>query len=349
MKLILILFNFFWVKTALTQYIFGNICGKSLVTSSSNSKRDEVTLGQMPWIVKVRAIFDDGFEKPCSGMIFYDQWIMTSANCVENAVSVQVSVGRVDYSPTGFSAHEQTANVAKASIFTHPNHQPGSYDSDIAMLKLPTALSLDEYVQPGCTFNQQFCDRNSGDSLGLCSDLWVGSWDNADQLKRIAVSIANQTECQRGRSDSITKNHVCVASSDPQQFLCTGSSGGPLFCRRGDQVVTLGVATFPAGCGLLPGIYARTCPYLDWILQVFQPMQTSSNVVTKTTVQPRNCPSSLPFVANSRYAGGGVSVGSRRIFLCNDGYQLDGQSNSITCSSNGQWSPPTSSCIFIGM
>jgi len=62
------------------------------------------------------------------------------------------------------------------SVTIHENYAPRGYDWDIALVRLPTALSFDDYVQPVCLPSAAVADDTNcvvtgwGDTQSECMD-----------------------------------------------------------------------------------------------------------------------------------------------------------------------------------
>jgi hypothetical protein len=72
--------------------------------------------------------------------------------------------------------------------------------------------------------------------------------------------------------DQITEEEVLLGANDENGGLCFGDSGGPLYVRRGNQLLLLGVASRATGddggepCGP-GGVYTSIPGHRDWILE----------------------------------------------------------------------------------
>lgn len=73
---------------------------------------------------------------------------------------------------------------------------------------------------------------------------------------------ANHDELLNGISES----QYCAQDLKGRRDTCYGDSGGPLQIFRNSYTPHIvGIVSFGASCGTLPGIYTRVAYYADWI------------------------------------------------------------------------------------
>lgn len=93
------------------------------------------------------------------------------------------------------------------------------------------------------------------------------------------IESCNSTYYEFGYHDRRTPHglintQICAFSEDNGD-TCQGDSGGPLQLVQkhlnGDLIFIVGVVSYGAGCGGLPGVYTNVQSYLDWIESVVWP------------------------------------------------------------------------------
>ncbi|KAL0152373.1 hypothetical protein M9458_052096, partial [Cirrhinus mrigala] len=100
----------------------------------------------------------------CSGVIFKENMVLTTAQCVGKYSDFQVAVGK---RVTSFEAGEQTLQVKQVHI--HPLYAEGKPDNDMAVVELTRKIVFKKSVLPACLPERDFADSvlMAGDNLGV--------------------------------------------------------------------------------------------------------------------------------------------------------------------------------------
>lgn len=87
-------------------------------------------------------------------------------------------------------------------------------------------------------------------------------------LRSVGVPIVPTTLCKLAY-ETVTPERSLCAGNDMFDS-CKGDSGGPLWTRRGNEIMLVGVVSFGYGCAEphAPGVYSRVSGYADWIERV---------------------------------------------------------------------------------
>lgn len=222
--------------------------------------------GAYPWMTAllVKSEPDLFTAQDCAGSLIHPYWVMTAAHCVEglNAGDMQVVVGATDLNAAGLT------RINVLEIVRHPDHVPGFYDNDVALLLLETPVTtvapveiIDDpaLVQPDV----------------LATTMGWGSQLEAEEvgtpiLKQVQIPImdsatANLPEYLNGE---VTDNMLAAGLPEGGVDTCYGDSGGPLVIRgRQNQWVQAGIISWGDGCAqpMKPGVYTRVSKYRQWI------------------------------------------------------------------------------------
>ena len=231
-----------------------------------------------PWIVSLAFSRADGsLFSFCGGSLIAPDWVLTAAHC-ELRVGEKAIVGRRDLT----TGDGEVINIAE--VFNHPDYDPRTNDSDIALLRLENPPTVPAVIALG------------DDTVGRPGEeLTVAGWGLLEEggspspvLMQVAVDVLDNTVCQvnyGGTGVQITENMVCAGRTSKDS--CQGDSGGPGIVA--DPALgedrQVGVVSFGIGCARpgFPGVYTRVSQFLGWIEEV-------SGVTPPEPPSPSDCP-----------------------------------------------------------
>lgn len=204
-------------------------------------------------------LFLDGNFR-CGGSIIDSQWILTASHCVLDGV---------DTIPAkGFQVHVGSANLEQGQLYavaeTFAHEKYGSFQNDIALIKLQDKLEFSEGVQP--------IELNTVE-LPVDTPVIISGYGRigdgqpiSEQLKYNTAFVESKEIC-RSLTGLSGKGLICF-KSPADNGACNGDSGGP--AAHNDKLV--GVANFVLqGCGTqYPDGYAEVAYYVDWINEIMQ-------------------------------------------------------------------------------
>lgn len=245
--------------------------------------------GEWPWQVALvdgaaTDLFADQF---CGGSLIAKDWVVTAAHCVDGLTISEVDVVAGIYDLQTPAAGYQRRNVKK--IIIHPNWNAANNNSDIALLRLSSAVSLGG---SGATKTQtiELVDSTIGDLAGV--DSWVTGWGNTEsvplwptQLYEVEVPIITNSICNNVShyNGGITSNMLCAGFDAGGKDSCQGDSGGPLVVMDvNGQYRLAGIVSWGDGCAdpMLPGVYTRVSNFTAWVKSEITPSPTVKTLIS---------------------------------------------------------------------
>jgi secreted trypsin-like serine protease len=239
--------------------------------------------GEWPWQVALvdgnaTDLYNDQF---CGGSLVAKDWVVTAAHCVDGLTISEVDVVAGIYNLQTPAPGYQRRNVKK--IIIHPNWNSANNNSDIALLRLSSAVSLGG---SGATKTQtiELVDASIGDLAGV--DSWVTGWGNTEsvplwptQLYEVEVPIITNSDCNNAShyNGGITNNMLCAGLDAGGKDSCQGDSGGPLVVTDvNGQFRLAGIVSWGDGCAdpMLPGVYTRVSNFTAWVNSEITPPPT---------------------------------------------------------------------------
>ncbi|KFQ23020.1 Transmembrane protease serine 12, partial [Mesitornis unicolor] len=230
----------------------------------------DALVGAWPWAVSLQVYQGcASFTHICGGVLLSNNSVLTAGHCV---------TGRKD--PNKWRAvlgihnlwkHGQhTAKRRIRSIIVHPEFKTETFENDIALFQLYSAVRYSDYIQPVCLHLHPYIDNET--------ECFVSGWGRTAEkgkvsavLKEAQVDIIPSSVCNASDAYAglINEKMICAGSMSGGIDTCQGDSGGPLVCyhRGTNKYYLIGISSFGFGCGRpkFPGIYVRLSPYVGWI------------------------------------------------------------------------------------
>ncbi|XP_020947785.1 ovochymase-1 [Sus scrofa] len=221
-----------------------------------------------PWQVGLRFLGNH----QCGGAIINPVWILTAAHCVQwknNPLFWTVVAGDHDR-----TLEESTEQVRRAKrIVVHEDFDAVTYDSDIALIQLSSALEFNSVVRPVCLphrmeppFSSEICVVTGWGSISEDGDL-------ASRLQQIQVPVLEREFCERtyysAHPGGISEKMICAGfAASGGKDIGQGDSGGPLVCKHEKgPFVLYGIVSWGAGYAQprKPDVFSRVSVFLEWI------------------------------------------------------------------------------------
>ncbi|RLU18662.1 hypothetical protein DMN91_009019 [Ooceraea biroi] len=236
----------------------------------------DAPFGRWPWQVSVRRTSFFGFSSThrCGGAILNENWIATAGHCVDDLLTsqIRIRVGEYDFSSVQERLPYVERGVAKKVV--HPKYNFFTYEYDLALVRLESALTFAAHISPICL--------PATDDLLIGENATVTGWGRLSEggtlpsvLQEVSVPIVSNDRCKSmflraGRHEFIPDIFLCAGYETGGQDSCQGDSGGPLQVRGKDgRYFLAGIISWGIGCAEanLPGVCTRISKFVSWILK----------------------------------------------------------------------------------
>jgi secreted trypsin-like serine protease len=211
---------------------------------------------------------DNFFAQFCGGTLYKPNVVVTAAHCsvipTLPVTAVQVLTGTRKLDGTGVRR-----DVLK--IIVHPDYNPGTFDSDVAVWILKTKATGIETAKLASPTTELTKGKTLATGWGETESIPHFPID----LQQVIVPLQPKSDCNDADSYDgfITNNMICAGLDAGGKDTCQGDSGGPLTARLNDEGglakydVLTGITSFGTGCAdpELFGVYTRVAKFRTWI------------------------------------------------------------------------------------
>ncbi len=211
----------------------------------------------------------------CDGTLIDDRHILTSANCLQDNLFVQL------YSIV-LGAHylsNATDRVPIDNLTFHRDYNIDTLANNIGLIKLSKRIQpFSDRITPACLARSI---RQSNAS----NPLIVAGWStmengtefvqNTNELRQTILTVMD--ECSLVYPNYDVKKQICAGREASERDLCQGYLGGGLFEKQTydiDRWILTGIVNY--GCEYAsqgyPGVYTSIVAYYDWIQNAIEQM-----------------------------------------------------------------------------
>ncbi|KAF2847525.1 trypsin-like protease-like protein 1 [Plenodomus tracheiphilus IPT5] len=213
--------------------------------------------GEFPFIVSLQK----SGSHFCGGSLLNANTVVTAAHCAvgQTASSISVRAGSLSRTSGG-------TLVKVSSIKVNPSYTASTYDGDVAIFKLATAIPTSSTISYA-TLPASGSDPAAGSVATVAGwgTLSSGGSSLPTNLQKVDVPIVSRTTCRSNYGQSaITTNMICAGLTAGGKDSCQGDSGGPIV-NTSKQLI--GLVSWGEGCAAAgkPGVYTRVATVLSFI------------------------------------------------------------------------------------
>ncbi|PZC78907.1 hypothetical protein B5X24_HaOG200438 [Helicoverpa armigera] len=237
----------------------------------------------------------------CGASLINDLYILTAAHCTGYRKE-RLTVRLLEHDTTNRN-ETKTIDRKVSAVIRHQRYNPGTYDNDIALMRLDERLDLSTAIKRVRRDGEATTEASSSSTTeetstaapevddvrvrpvclptpGLSYTRQCGvviGWGVTDEggsisntLQEVKVPIVSNAECKdRSYGRRVTDNMMCAGEPDGGRDACQGDSGGPLhvFNETTEKYQEVGVVSWGEGCARPDkyGVYSRVNRYLTWI------------------------------------------------------------------------------------
>uniref|UniRef100_A0A8C4U724 Peptidase S1 domain-containing protein n=1 Tax=Falco tinnunculus TaxID=100819 RepID=A0A8C4U724_FALTI len=252
-------------------------CGERPLLATTLGSRivggHDAQAGAWPWAVSLQNLQGRvQFTHICGGVLVNEKSVLTAGHCVtgrRDPYSWRAVLGVHNLRKHG--EHAARRNIRRISV--HPEFKRETFENDIALFELNSAVRYSAYIQPICLPPAHLSPR-----IDNATECFISGWGRTVEkgktsavLKEARVEIIPSSICNSSDAYGglVNNNMLCAGSRSGGTDACQGDSGGPLACYHPGthKYYLIGIASFGVGCGRpkFPGIYVRLSQYRGWI------------------------------------------------------------------------------------
>ncbi|XP_014478926.1 PREDICTED: sortilin-related receptor-like [Dinoponera quadriceps] len=281
-----------WSQTPLS---CAPICGTrdstaaALIVKGWRVEKDET----LPWQVTLFSHENGEWRFFCGGTLIAERVVLTAGHCLWKTATdtVRVALGILSSNLTKAGEDAQVIDVESITLQSAYRDYESNYGSDIALLILKRAVTIDSVVSPACLPQRPdatLTEAQENGGFGLVAGMGLTENDTFSPTMRMTTAkIVSDDECrQKQKKDFrkyLTYTSFCAGWANGTG-VCNGDSGGGLVIQRPNSSVwevhgVVSVSPRRLGTSVCdPNFYTvftKVSVYIDWINRIVESIPVS--------------------------------------------------------------------------
>ncbi|XP_008196586.1 elastase-1 [Tribolium castaneum] len=238
--------------------------------ANGNFNPIEPTSGEYPFHANLLQVINrNTLFSFCGGSLIHPRWVLTAAHCIqENRHTRRLPPGELRIALGSVYRSGKKAQILRPiKTIIHPTYLKTDRN-DIALIKLEKSAKLTASVN----LIRLHVDNNENLLQKTAFLTGFGYTDDGGpspkRLRKAILHIADYKKCSG--DPRLRHVEICGASTIAEGKTCDGDSGGPLFIRKNNKYVQVGITSYLARspkCRLSNNnsVYTRVSAYIAWI------------------------------------------------------------------------------------
>ncbi|XP_052744702.1 chymotrypsin-C isoform X3 [Bicyclus anynana] len=212
-------------------------CGRPHLSSTPAIENGPAQPGAWPWHAALYSLRNYATKYICGGTLISKNFVLTAAHCVYNWTTgmafpaITLTVGLGQHVLNENSSHSQVKKVERVII--HERYNNIKLFNNIALLKLSSAVSVTNFVQPACLRRGGELSAPTASDVGVVPGWGLGNDDTlSGSLQQVLLPIVSAETCVSSQppysSYNLDRNGFCAGYHNNGTGVCNGDSGGGL-------------------------------------------------------------------------------------------------------------------------